>query len=207
MPESKPKIHIRDEYGQSWLLDEYDVVYEEARLAKEMANGNEVVWHLQKILQNRGWGWWTVWANMEQVVEQLTQQIPDPNKVLLMEPGRDYALSELREKLQQFGGYLGFLNSLAGRIRGEENALNKGYKGAILVGTSEMKAGTETAKEAHLLESSELLRQTKRLQINSESVLLMVEGWIKSYEKLWETTSRLITVQQIEAGITTNRHD
>lgn len=210
-------VTIYDEYDQPWLIWEDDEIYREACEAQaDEVNSNpkvngqwpKVTWPIRKLTGGRGWGWWSVFAAMEDVEHQLEQLMPNPGKHTLIERGKEYTPQELESLLQDFGGYLSLLHVMLGKNAGSAHALKQGYNASIQVGLAnqEAKQGSVTAREGELLADNELLKQTKRMQIQSESIMEMLKGWVDAYENAWNTVSRMITVQMGEAAMSTNRH-
>lgn len=208
-------VVIHDNYGYPWRVEEDNPLYQQAKTAlqnapKTVADGAEppkVYWPLAKLVEGRGWGWWTVFHSMEEVEQELEKIMPHPAKVALIEE-REYTPTELQDILQMLGGHLALLHSLVGKNIGSVHALKEGYNAAIKVGLVDVETSetTVTGKEGQLLFGNELLRETKRRQIQSEAVLAMLKGWIDAYDIAWQTVSRVITLRMGEASLSTGRH-
>lgn len=203
---AESRVLIMDEFGIYHEIDEHDPAWEEAKGAVEEAGeGNPVVWPLKKITYNKGFGWWTVWASLDEVVTELEQVMPNPTKTSLLSQ-EEYTPSELSDLLRRIGGYLTFLHAYRGRVAGEEYSLDETYDACILVGSAAISSGTEKSKEAALVAGSALLRETKRMEIKQKSILMMLKGWIDGYERAWDTVSRMYTVMSGELSTqNTNR--
>lgn len=201
-------VIILDNYGYPWRVTEDLGIFEEAKKAVELAKGEKVYWPLQKLTEGRGWGWWTVFHSMEEVETQLDKLMPNPGKVALIDDTREYTPTELQDLLQMLGSHLATLHALVGKNMGSAHALKEGFNWAVKVGLNDLET-TETTvsgREGQLMANNELLRQTKRQQIQSESVLAMLKGWIDSYDMAWQTVSRIITLRLGEVSLMTGRH-
>lgn len=205
-------ILVYDEYDQRWQIFEDDLLYEKVKSDwdLEVAKGNEnpkLVYPIKYLTEHRGWGWWTVWAALDQIELSLEQHMPNPSKIALIEE-REYTPTELQDLLQKLGGHLATLHTLLGKNYATAHSLKEGFKGAIRVGMVDMetKETTIAGKEAELMAHSELLRQTKRIEIQSEASISLLKGWVDAYETAWQTISRIITLRMGEASLSTGRH-
>lgn len=163
----------------------------------------------------QGWGWWTAHERQNDYLRSISAHVPWPNEKII--PGHtemaDYPPMLLKELLERYGGYLTFLRAERGLWEGKVYALHETYDSALtaLKGqslTELPKGATEAAKEAWALnhpDFSETLRQTKRLNIEWQGIVLTIKGLIDAYQGAWETVSRLVTAAGIEADLASNR--
>lgn len=200
-------VIIYDEYDQPWKLFEDDELYQEA---VEQSSGVEgrIIWPLSKIVSGRGYGWWTTFKKIDEFEADLEKMVPHPVKSRLIDIDKEYLPSELSDLLQKFGSYLAILHHTEGVIEAQCHALKEGFKTGLSVATArhESKATAVTAKEAEVLAGNELLKQTRRLQINNEACLIIVKSWRQSYEQAFATASRLVTLMLGEAQLQTTRY-
>lgn len=197
-------LYVYDEYDQRWRMEYGDPLYLEAQAAIKETDGSRVHWPLSKITEGRGFGWWTVFKSLDELEAKLTKVMLNPDQQPLLDD-RDKSPSELSELIQRYGGYISYLQGIAGRLRAEALALRESYKTGMAVSTAAIKTGSEKAKEAQVLESNELFRQTKRLEIQTEAALEMVEGWIKAYDIAWQSVSRTVTLHMGDVSLQTGR--
>jgi len=195
MPKAKPappptKIQIHDELGQIWDVDSQDDLWEEVRtLTKDGAQ--DAVLPISVIINKRGWGWWSCFKTQDDWIRQVG--IPVPGHDLLNDT------SNLYELLQRFGGYVSFLEAQIGLISGRRNALKNAYEAGMAVRTASLD-GSEKSKEAQVLADSETMRQARRMYIEADMIHETAKGMCASYQRAWETASRLITLQGIESS-------
>lgn len=203
--DSSDSIVVYDQYQQAWRVTPDDPLYSEAKAAS--VNGEKVFFPLGKIVQGRGWGWWSVFKHLDDLEEDLAKQIPNPGKVRLIELDREYLPSELRDLLQRFGSYLANLNHIEAMVEAQNHALKEGLKTAMSVAMakSESTAKTVSGVEADVMASNELLRDTRKMQIDHEATLILIRGWRTAYEQAHQTVSRLITLAIGEVQLQTNR--
>lgn len=203
--ETETQILIRDEYGQNWKCLEGDPLWEQVKTMHEQGI-DPIVLPLSIIAVRRGWGWWTVFQDSTEWVQNLG--VPEPNLETL--PQRDdITTGELSELLQKFGAYLTYLETLMGQITSRRSTLKEGYDVAMMIATSKLQDSsklTEKTKEATILQVNETLRQTKRLFIEEDAKLCIIKGLRDAYRISWDTVSRMITIKSLEAQITTGRH-
>lgn len=209
-------VIIHDEYRQPWRIQEDDQLYEEAKAALEATRADEnapndsdqkVVWPLKKIVEGRGFGWWTVFQQLDEFERELGEAVPNPGTGRLIDIDREYNPTELQDILQRFGSYLATLNVAVAKIEAQTHALKESYKTGmqVAVASRDPKA-TLSARESEVLSAQELFRETRRLQISNEAILLLAKGWLASYEAAFQTVSRLITLRLGEASLATGRH-
>lgn len=189
------KIIVRDEIGQRWEVDKNDELWPD--VLKLTDNGaHDAILPLSVIVAKRGWGWWSCFKTQDDWYKSVGVPVPDHH---IMDKATGASPAQLASMLQEFGGYLAFLEAQIGAIAGRHSALEQAYKAAVLVQTAgiEEKA-SEKAKEAQVLAESETLRQTKRLLIETSMLYETAKGMCEAYQRGWETVSRIITVQTSE---------
>lgn len=201
-------VIVYDEYSQPWKVLEDDILYSEALAAQEKSKNQRIIWPLKKITEYRGWGWWTVFKDIDEIEIDLEKLMVHPGKERLIEIGKEYNPTELRDMLQTFGSNVSTLHVIEGKISGHCHGLREGFKTgmAIAIARLDSKAATITAKENEILDKQELFRDTKKLQIKNEACLELVQGWRKAYENAWSTVSRIISLEIGEASLQTGRH-
>lgn len=190
------KITIHDELGQSWVVDKEDSLWAEV-LTLTNNGKHDAVLPMSVIYSHRGWGWWSVFKTQDKWMQNIGIPYPDHNVLS--------DVSNLPALLQKFGGYVAFLEAQIGAIAGRTEALRAAYNAAVAVATASLDGGTEKSKEAKVLESSETLRQTKRLYIESEMLYETAKGLCASYQRAWETASRLMTARLAELETTSSQ--
>lgn len=129
---------------------------------------------------------------------RLSEYVPDPTNRRLINGDSEYTSDELASMLQEFGAYVANLSALEGKMLGQENILKKGYKNALQIALAGFTstATSVSGKEADFMASDEGVR-FRKLQgdmINSESCLMLVRGWLKSYHEAYTAVSRVVTV-------------
>lgn len=196
-------VIIYDEYEQPWRIYSDEPRYEEAKQNVEEANGEKVHWPLMKLTEGRGYGWWVTYQKIDGIEKELTAMgILDPSKYRLIDPEHQYTPDELRSLLQRFGSFLSNLHAIEQKLVAQNYALKEGLKTGLKVTASktESKAKSVGDRDAEILSSNELLLETRRLEIDTGSLIELVSGWRKSYESAYATTSRLITLLLGEAA-------
>lgn len=201
-------VIIYDEYQQPWIVQEDDELYEEANKAVEKSSPEKVYWPLSKIVQNRGWGWWSVFHSMDEFEEELEKEVPNPSKTRQIDINKEYTPTELRDLLQHFGSYLSTLHRIEARVEAQAHALKSGFNTAMAVAAarSQSKSTTVSAREAEVLVGNELLKQTRRMQIDQEAMHILIKGWVASYEAAYTAISRIISIELGEVALQTGRH-
>lgn len=133
---------------------------------------------------------------LDQFQAQLEQLVPNPSGYRLLDIGKEYIPTELRDLLQCYGSYLANLHALEGRIEAEALIVDRGLKTglSVAVGQSDSKATTITAKEAEVFASNPAFRDLKKLQIYNDSYLALIKGWREAYSSAYATVSRLISL-------------
>lgn len=195
-------VIIFDEYGQSWRIYEDESYYQEAKRNIEESESGRVVWPLMKLTENRGYGWWVTYHKIADIEKELTSMgIPDPSKYRLISIDHQYTPSELRDLLQKFGSYLSNLFAVEQKLVAQNHALKEGLKTGLKVAMQNLedKKGSVTDRESEVLSNNELLLNTRRLEIDTASLMELVSGWRKAYESAYATASRLITLMIGEA--------
>lgn len=202
-------LTIWDEYGTPWNIDNGDSIFAEAENAIKANNGEKVIWPISKLVQGRGWGWWSVYKRIADFEQELTKLMPNPGNYRLIDLDKTYTTAELRDMLQRFGSYLSTLHHMEGLVESRCHALKEGLKTGLQVAMSqhEAKASSVAEKEGQVMFGSETLKQARRMQIDEEACLAIVKGWRQSYDQAWNTVSRLITLEIGEASLATGRHN
>lgn len=198
-------VTIYDEYGQPWKVTEGDPLWKEAEEA--MTKGEKIYWPLKKITEYRGYGWWSTFKTLDEFEAELDKLVPNPANTRQIELDQEYTPEELRNLLQHFGSYLTTLNGLEARAEAQCHALKEGFNTGIKIAVANAadKKGTVSAREGDVLAASDLFKHTKRMQIDNESVLLLIKGRRSAYEEAWATTSRLISLMLGEVQLQTPR--
>jgi len=198
-------VTVYDQFSQAWKVTENDPLYPEA--LQEASKGDKIYWPLKKIVESRGWGWWAIFKHLDELEADLEKQMPNPGKVRLIELDKEYLPTELRDLLQRFGSYLANLYHIEAMVEAQGHALREGFKTGLTVAIAQSgsTANTVTAKEAEVLANNELLRDTRKMQIDHEATLILIKGWRTSYEQAHQTVSRLITLAIGEVQLQTNR--
>lgn len=159
-------------------------------------------------MSQEGWGWWSVFQQLDQYEVELAALVPNPSNTNLIELNREYTPTELQDLLQKYGSYLSTIHYIEGKLEAQCHAIKESFKTGVSVAMaeSELSATSVTGKEAEVVAGSEIFRETRKLQIANESQLLLLKGWRESYETAWNTISRIITLRMGEAGLSTGRH-
>lgn len=153
---------------------------------------------------NDEWGWWSVFKSLEDLQSEVRGIMKDPTLEPLLER-REYTPLDIQQLLTVFGGCLAWLYVTEGKMEAQAHALKESYKKAVATQTVNIVANSEKAKEAKALEDSEILRQTGKMAIGFESLLIYVKGVAKAYQAAYDSLSRIVTVQELEANNTTSR--
>lgn len=154
------------------------------------------------LMPEEDYGWWKTFEKMDATKDDLKNMgIPNPAGTRLIDWDKQYSPPELRDMLQRFGSYLSILYGLEGEIEGQCHALKEGYKTGVQVAMvrSESAAKTIKDREGEVISGNELFLSTKRMEIDNESILKLVQGYRKAYESAYNTISRLITLMLGEA--------
>lgn len=203
-------ITVWDQYGQPWRIDPDNPLYEEAQSEAATVSPEKVIWPISKITEDRGWGWWSVFHKLEDFEAELEQLIPNPHKQRLIDLDTEYTPEDLENMLQKFGSYLASLHHTEGMLEAQCHALKQGLKTgmdiAIAQNSTINKIPTVSGRETAMLSGQEVFRDTRKMQIEFESTLLLVKGWRNAYEQAWTTTSRIISLRIGEAGLQTSRY-
>jgi hypothetical protein len=147
--------------------------------------------------EDRGYGWWTTFEKIDEVVQNLEKMgIPNPSGTYLIDINKEYSPEELRSLLQRFGSYLSILYGLEGKVEGQCHALKEGYKTGLQVALVRQTTNGKTVKdrEGEIVSGNDMFLTTRRMEIDNESVLKVIQGYRKSYESAYNTISRLITL-------------
>lgn len=197
-------IRIWDQFGQFYDIDNKNKLWDEA-LKRSKAGEKRIDFPMAQITDAMEWGWWSCFNTQQKWLESCGVPFPNHKTLFGLEDASDY---QLRKMLQEFGGHVMWLEANIGVMEGRLSALKSGYAAAVLVasGKSDDKKATGKSKEAEAIAGSETLRQTKRMQIEQETVLETAKGMLEGYKKAWETVSRVITSVVAERDMTTSRH-
>src|SRR3990172_4331668 len=186
------KVIIRDEFGGRWEVDEKDDFWEAALTFTNNGKAKATV-PLAVITANLGWGWWTVFKNQEDWYKAIGIPKPEHN---LLDGLATAGAAQLSERLQEFGGYVAYLEAQLWALAGKRDALKSAYDAAVAIHTASIEEkASEKAKEAQVLSESETLRQTKRLYIEIDALYSTAKGMCEAYKKAWETVSRIVTIK------------
>lgn len=202
-------VYIEDQYGQNWRIEDNDPLWQEAKTAVDTAPDGKVMWSLEKLSKNKGYGWWTTFKKLDEIEADLEKIMPNPGKGLLIDINHEYTPLELRDLLQRFGAFLSTLNHTEGLIEAQCHTLKEGFKTGLSVAmsTRESKETSISGREAEVLASSDLLKTNRRMQIDNEATLLLIQGWRKAYEAAYQTASRLVTLFIGESQMTSDRYN
>lgn len=195
-------VIIYDEFNQPWRIYEDDRQWPEAKKNVEENEGRDVFWPMVKLMEGRGYGWWTAFKRIADLEKELEQMgIPDPGKYRLIQVDHQYTPDELRKLLQSFGGYLANLYAIEAKLLAQKLALEKGMKTGLQVAMVriENKKSTVKDREGEVLSENELLLNTRRLEIDTGSAYELASGWRKSYESAYNAASRMISLMIGEA--------
>lgn len=197
-------VTLKDQYGQDWKIDESDPLWEEA--SKAVEENPDVVWSLEKLCKNKGFGWWTIYKKIDEVEEQLASMMPHPGKGRLIDIDKEYLPSELRDLLQRFGSYLATLHYQQGMLEAQVHGIKEGFKTSMNVALSQLdsKAATVSVREGEVISSNALLRETRKMWIEREAVLLLLQGWVKSFEAAYASISRIASIEISELSLHNN---
>jgi hypothetical protein len=161
---------------------------------------------------DEGWGWWTAMDEQKKWLRFLAQHVPFPAGPEVLPRIDDMAPLDLQRKLQEFGGYLVWLNAMYGVIEGKQKALLETYDVMLTAAkgkfTDPKLYSTESAKAAAALNDGEVgaaLRSTKRRLIEVEAVHAAHKRLIDAYEHGWNTISRQMSMTIGEMGLATHR--
>jgi hypothetical protein len=161
--------------------------------------------------EHAGWGWWSVYAKMEEFHAEVSKYVPFPEAPERVLPVGVFTTEQLREMLQRFGGYLVYLYANQGHLKGRRNALKDIYGKAVAANKARSqlpKSASEAARETELLSDPEighLLRDTQRRLIEIEACIEHQDGLIRAYDIAWKTISRQLSGEIAEMELTTSR--
>lgn len=157
----------------------------------------------------RPWGWWTVFESIEEYRSELARTVaPDPITTRIIDINRQYSPEELRAGLQACTSYLATLFAIEGLLEGQSGALTKALKTGLSISAVNLITGetSVSGREAAALASSDILRNTRKLEIDTDSRLSVVTGFRKAYETAQFGFSRLISLHIGESDLQTDRH-
>lgn len=159
-----------------------------------------------------GWGWWTAYDKQTEWLHEVNKHVPWPDEnILRPSSGAEVSQDELHAKLLQFGGYLTYLLSNQGVLKGRAKALKETFESAMSATKAKsklVKSASEAQREAEAFSDpdvGEALRDTKRRQIEIETCIETQDGLIRAYDAAWKTCSRLLTGTIAEMDLASGR--
>ena len=158
--------------------------------------------------ENSGWGWWSITATLDEMSQRydvdklLKAPRPRGNIVPNIQNIESASERELGEILSYCGSYVAYLNAEVGYLEGRLVAVRSSVTIAINKKISELerdavKKRLVASLEGEAIDSNELLKEGKRLEIELESQLRVALGYKNAWDLLWQTSSREITRRQI----------
>lgn len=198
------ELRVYDSDDNPYDIDERNVLWERA-LERKAAGDDPIQFTKAELSAAREWGWWSCFKMQEDWLKNSAIPMPDHKLLFGLADANDQTL---REMLMKFGGYISWLEAQIGMMEGRRSALKQGYDTAIMVATSRRRGikATEKSKEADALSESETLRQTKRMQIEQDTLIATAKGMLEGYQRAWETVSRVVTIRMTEHELSTGRH-
>lgn len=159
--------------------------------------------------EQQGWGWWTVYEKLDDYERTTLRAIcPSPGATPLLDIGREYTATELADLLQHFGSYLASIHYQEAMLGSKVHALKESYRTGMQVAMArqDTKSKSVGAAEGEILASNDQFSNLRKMQIEAEAALILVKGWIESYEAAYNTISRLITLHGVDVSLATGRH-
>lgn len=186
------KIDIHDEIGQLWYVYPDDELWQEVLTLTN--NGQlDAVLPLATIVSKRGWGWWSCFKTQDDWLKELGIPVPDHH---VLDEAAQASATQLTPLLQRYGGYVAFLETQVGLLEGRMGALEQAYKAAIAVHSADIgEKMSEKAKESQILAHNATLKQTRRLQIETEMLYKTAKGMCEGYQRAYEAVSRIVSVR------------
>lgn len=156
------------------------------------------------------WGWWSIYQEQAELAKDLAQNLPALDALQSLS---DCTHAQLTDRLGRAGSALGYLHLHQGARIGRLRALKETYDTALEVAKSklpraELKTTTsEATKVQMVMERSigEPLRELRKHIIEHEGQVGLVDGYIRAYERAWETLSRALTSRTSEMAMETRR--
>lgn len=204
---SEQAIVIYDQFDQAWRIFEEEELFEEAKLAVAQANGQKVYWPLAKLVEKRGYGWWTTFKRLDEFEADLAKVVPNPGSGRLLDLYKEYTPDEMRSMLQCYGSYISTLHHTEAMIEAQYIALKQGLKTGMNVMVSQYQGSQTTiaGKEGEIISDNELMRNTRRMEIDHEAFLTLIKGWREAYQQAWSTISRIISLKIGESSLQSDR--
>lgn len=152
------------------------------------------------------------WAAVEEALEArrvwLGQRIDLSS--LSLPPMEQLTLPALQGWLQYFGGVLIFLQAEQGAAKARAKGLHDEFELKMARAKGKLpedlpKSTSEATKESMVLASDDDLWSVKWRQMEADGVQLIQDGYIRAFDKAWETISRQITALTKESEMTSGR--
>jgi hypothetical protein len=156
------------------------------------------------------WGWWNVFEEQRTLAEDLNANLPALDALQALSESTH---AELTDRLGRVGSALGYLHLHQGGRIGRLKALKETFDTAMDVAKSrlpraELKSTTSEATKFQMVmerESSKPLRELRKHIIELEAQVGLADGYIRAYERAWETLSRALTSRTSEMAMETRR--
>lgn len=156
------------------------------------------------------WGWWNVFEEQRALAEDLNANLPALDALQALSESTH---AELTDRLGRVGSALGYLHLHQGGRIGRLKALKETFDTAMDVAKSrlpraELKSTTSEATKFQMVmerESSKPLRELRKHIIELEAQVGLADGYIRAYERAWETLSRALTSRTSEMAMETRR--
>ena len=151
------------------------------------------------------------WEAVEQLVEARREWLDNRVRFanLSLPSMEALSLSALQQWLQVLGGALTYLQAEQGSSKARAKGLQEEYdlKLARAKGALEdlPKSASEAQKEAKVLASDTNLWEVRWKQVEADAIVAMQDGYIRAFDKAWDTISRQITALTREMEQTTGR--
>lgn len=160
--------------------------------------------------QQSPWGWWSVFEAQGNLAEELSANLP---RLDALQALSDSTAAQLTDRLGRAGAALSYLHLHQGARIGRLKALKETFDTAVDVAKSrlpraELKPSTSEATKFQMvmeLSSSEPLRELRKHIIELEAQVGLVDGYIRAYDRAWETLSRALTSCTSEMAMETRR--
>lgn len=196
------EILVCDEFGTTWTIRPWNKLWPDV-LVRYRWGEDPLMVPLKIIRDNFGWGWWTVDEKVQQFINDLGVPIPS---LKTLPDFTNMPLLDLVNLLQQYGAFLVFLEAQVGLISAKYLALRESLNSAVMVGAVELPDKmTEKAKEARIIAGNETLRETRRMEVETQAQLAAAKGIRDAYQQAWDTVSRAISALTAEATMVAKR--
>lgn len=147
------------------------------------------------------------WEAVEAAIEERRVALGAFATVPQLPPMEQLSLPALQQWLQYLGGVLAYLQVEQGKSKAKAKALHdehdlkmarqKGFLPDDLP-----KSTSEATKESMVYAKDNYVWDVKWAGIVADGIVLMQDGYIRSFDKAWETISRQITALTKEAEMT-----